>query len=431
MSPSFTIRQLPLLCWAARSNGRFKEMDNSVYGSIIAELSVLYEISSLSFSNSEKDFAEEAAEKAARLFGARRFALFVDSKDNQRLLVSWGFRNPNDIPKYIEHNKPNQFYCVLGDELGALFTEQDHPIENRERRLYNIFAQRLENALVTAKYIAEQERSQENLRESEARFRTLVELSPIGISLINPDGKYKYVNPKFTEIFGYTLQDIPNGKEWFRQAYPDPKYRQRVISTWLQGLRKYQPGESMSATFTVTCKDGAQKIIQFLGVFLPNRRHLVTYMDITDLKRAEEELKQSSQKLQRTLENTIQTIALITEMRDPHIAGHQHRVTQLACAIAKEMGLPEEKIDGIRVAGSLHDIGKIGVPAEILSKPGKLAEIEFNLIKAHPQIGYDILKQIDFPWPIAKIVLQHHEELDGSGYPQGFSSKISFKKQES
>ncbi len=123
--------------------------------------------------------------------------------------------------------------------------------------------------------------------------------------------------------------------------------------------------------------------------------------------------------LQKSLEQSIRAIADTVEARDPYTAGHQRRVGELAVAIAREMGLPEDKIHGIRLAASVHDLGKIHVPAEILTKPGKLSDIEFMLIKTHPQAGYDILKDVDFPWPIADIVRQHHEKLDGSGYPQG------------
>src|SRR3972149_667721 len=109
----------------------------------------------------------------------------------------------------------------------------------------------------------------------------------------------------------------------------------------------------------------------------------------------------------------------MVERKDPYTAGHQRRVAELARAVAAEMGLGADQIDGLRVASVIHDIGKISVPAEILSKPTKLTDIEFSLIKAHPQAGYDILKDMDFPWPIARMVLEHHERINGSGYPQG------------
>ena len=125
--------------------------------------------------------------------------------------------------------------------------------------------------------------------------------------------------------------------------------------------------------------------------------------------------------LQKTLDGIVRTIALTVESRDPYTAGHQKRVADLASVISKECGLSEEQIEGIRMAGTIHDLGKISVPAEVLSKPSQLSENEFNLIKDHPQVGFDILKEIEFPWPIAEIVLQHHERFDGSGYPQGLS----------
>ena len=120
---------------------------------------------------------------------------------------------------------------------------------------------------------------------------------------------------------------------------------------------------------------------------------------------------------------TVQAMAATLETRDPYTAGHQQRVANLARAIAVEMGISEDKIEGIKMAGIIHDIGKIAVPAQILTKPGVLTDLEFNLIKTHAQVGYDILKTIDFPWPIAQMVHQHHERMDGSGYPQGLSGK--------
>jgi len=127
--------------------------------------------------------------------------------------------------------------------------------------------------------------------------------------------------------------------------------------------------------------------------------------------------------LKDSLEDTVRAMAGLVEMRDPYTAGHQARVADLAAAIAKQMGLPEEQVHAIHLAGTVHDLGKIKIPAEILSKPGKITDLEFGLIKVHPQAGYDILKGINFPWPIALMVLQHHERFDGSGYPQGLKGE--------
>ncbi|MES9962263.1 MAG: HD domain-containing phosphohydrolase [Candidatus Sedimenticola sp. 20ELBAFRAG] len=129
------------------------------------------------------------------------------------------------------------------------------------------------------------------------------------------------------------------------------------------------------------------------------------------------------QKLKDSLVQTIQAIALTLEQRDPYTAGHQRGVADLACAIAEEMGLDEEKIQGIRMGGTIHDIGKIYIPSEILNRPGKLSKVEFEIIKTHPEVGYQIVKDVEFPWSVVDLIYMHHERLDGSGYPQGLKGE--------
>jgi putative nucleotidyltransferase with HDIG domain len=148
-------------------------------------------------------------------------------------------------------------------------------------------------------------------------------------------------------------------------------------------------------------------------------RHLQD--EITKRIRTEKKLKKGVERLNKSLEQSIMAIAAVTEIRDPFTAGHQKRVTQLACAIADEMGLAKGRHERLRLAAMVHDIGKVNIPTEILIKPDLLSEPEFNIIEAHPHIGHDILQGIDFSRPIATIVLQHHEFLDGSGYPQGLA----------
>jgi len=156
-----------------------------------------------------------------------------------------------------------------------------------------------------------------------------------------------------------------------------------------------------------------------------------THLELNRLRNNLEELVaersskliESEKKLKASLLDSISAIASIVEMRDPYTAGHQRRVAQIAVAIGRELQLPGNQIEGIHLASVVHDVGKIRVPAEILSKPGKLTANEFNLIKEHSQTGYDIIKSIDYPWAIAEIVLQHHERLDGSGYPRGLKNE--------
>ncbi|MRR50399.1 MAG: response regulator [Rhodocyclaceae bacterium] len=132
-----------------------------------------------------------------------------------------------------------------------------------------------------------------------------------------------------------------------------------------------------------------------------------------------EALQESQHQYRRMLEQTIQAIALTIEKRDPYTAGHQLRVAELAVAIARELGLPADQIEGLRLGGMIHDLGKIYLPAEILSRPGRLTEPEFALVKTHSDVGGQILQQVEFPWPVMEMILQHHERLDGSGYPKG------------
>ncbi|HQO21488.1 MAG TPA: HD-GYP domain-containing protein, partial [Spirochaetota bacterium] len=149
---------------------------------------------------------------------------------------------------------------------------------------------------------------------------------------------------------------------------------------------------------------------------------IFVFRDVTERAKNEAKIQNTLMMLRKAMGGIIQAMAVTVETRDPYTAGHQKRVTELARKIADYMNLKDDIKDGLRMAGIIHDIGKISVPAEILSKPGKLSDIEFSLIKNHPQSGYEILKNIEFPWPVAMIVRQHHERLDGSGYPDGIKS---------
>ncbi len=145
--------------------------------------------------------------------------------------------------------------------------------------------------------------------------------------------------------------------------------------------------------------------------------------EVENRKRFQIELQRSFENLKKVMHATISAIALTVEKRDPYTSGHQQRVAQLAEAIAEQLGLPDDRVEGVRMAAAIHDIGKISLPAEILAKPVRLTDIEMSLIQAHSRAGYDILKGIEFPWPIADIVLQHHERMDGSGYPGGLAGE--------
>jgi len=168
-------------------------------------------------------------------------------------------------------------------------------------------------------------------------------------------------------------------------------------------------------------RDFIQKPFSLKEMVIRLKHVLKERATLSGLNKTENELKVSLLKLTRILEQTVNALASAFEKRDPYTAGHEQRVTQLACAISTELGLSDEEIEGIRIAGLLHDIGKISIPIDILNKPVKLSKHEFNLIKEHSEAGYEILKDVEFDQPIAQIVLQHHERMDGSGYHHGLS----------
>ncbi len=165
--------------------------------------------------------------------------------------------------------------------------------------------------------------------------------------------------------------------------------------------------------------DFIQKPLMLEELELRLQRVLRERVILSERNQAEEQNKLTLQKLRKTISGIIYAMAMAIEIRDPYTAGHQRRVANLSRAIGKELCLPPIQIEGLGMAGVIHDLGKIAIPSEILSKPGKLNELEYAMMKTHPQVGYDILKNIDFPWPLAEITLQHHERIDGSGYPRG------------
>lgn len=246
------------------------------------------------------------------------------------------------------------------------------------------------------------------LWEREEWLSALVKSIGEGVIATDEAGRITFMNPVAEKLTGWRQED----------ALQRPL--DEVFTTIEEEKDTGQNGLLLCA------KDGRQFAIEETAMPLANGGRgsggrVLVIRDISARRQAEKELKESWKRLHEALEGTIQAMALTIEIRDPYTAGHQRRVSRLSCAIAKELGIPAEQIEGLRVAGDIHDIGKIYVPAEILSKPGQITAIEYGIIKTHPQVGFDILKTIKFPWPVAQIVLQHHERLDGSGYPLGIS----------
>ena len=222
------------------------------------------------------------------------------------------------------------------------------------------------------------------------------------------------------ELLGYQANRFPRTMEaWMSRIHPED--RERVLTAV---EKKLQSEEPYCLECRVKRKDGTYLCWLDRGSVVYDESHkpvkwIGAVTDITERKRAEKQVEESADRLRQMMDGTVRAISSALEFRDPYTAGHEKRVAALASAIAAEMGLPADQVEGIRITGYMHDLGKIAIPAEILFKPGRLSDHEFSIVKTHPQFGYDILKEINFVWPVALATLQHHERLNGSGYPQG------------
>ncbi|MFB3926927.1 MAG: HD-GYP domain-containing protein [Syntrophales bacterium] len=273
------------------------------------------------------------------------------------------------------------------------------------------------------------QKSKKILDRREKLMARVMETSPAGIIVVNRGGLITFANARAEQILGLKRTEITqrpyDAPEWRITDYHGGRIPKedlplrRVLNTRkpVYGVRYAieWPGGSR-----VLLSINAAPLFDPSGAF---EEIVFTLEDITKQVRSEEALQESYGQLRKTMEGTIQAMEMTIEMRDPYTAGHQQRVANLACAIADNMRLPREQIEGLYMAAVIHDIGKIYVPAEILSKPCKLNEFEYVIVKTHPQVGYNILRTVDFPWPIAQMVFQHHERMDGSGYPAGISGK--------
>jgi response regulator RpfG family c-di-GMP phosphodiesterase len=248
---------------------------------------------------------------------------------------------------------------------------------------------------------------------------------------------------------GYTVRSAVNGELALRSAFKSPPelilldIRMPEVDGFeiCRRLKANPDTEEIPVIFVSALSETDEKVLGFeLGavdfVTKPYQREELlarvhTHLEVERLRNHLEELveektqelRESEQKLRRSLLDSITAIAATIELRDPYTAGHQRRVANLATKIATELNLSTEQIEGLGLASSVHDIGKIQVPSEILTRPGRISGVELSLIKEHPETGRSILKGIDFPWPIAEIVQQHHERLDGSGYPNGLKGE--------
>jgi PAS domain S-box-containing protein len=264
--------------------------------------------------------------------------------------------------------------------------------------------------------ITERKQVEYELMASECNFRCSLDDSPLGVRIVTAEGETIYANRAILDAYGYDnigeLINTPLDKRYTPESYEEYLKRKEKRQQTGAGPSEYE--------VSIVRNDGE---IRNLYVFRKdifwngNKQYQVIYQDITGRREAEKKLSQTLKNLRHSIKATIQVLGMASEERDPYTAGHHRRVASLARTIARDMGLASNVVEGIRLAGSIHDIGKLSVPSEILSRPTKLNDLEFSLVKEHPVSGCEMLKHVESPWPLAQIVHQHHERIDGSGYP--------------
>ena len=268
----------------------------------------------------------------------------------------------------------------------------------------------------TIEDITERKEAEDRLAAAASEWRETFDAMSDSVALLDEDGKVLRCNTATVRLVGRDFEQIIGRP--CHEVFPKSE-------TWCVGCPQLEARRSLKTETMLIQQDGRWQQVtfqprtdaqgEFAGVI-----HIVS--DVTALKQTEQELQSTVQHLQSIVEQVIVAIGGIVEARDPYTAGHEQRVSRLAMAIARRMGLDEGVVAGVRVAGLVHDVGKTTVPTEILTKPGLLSAVEFELIKAHSQASHDVLQGIEFRWPVAQAALQHHERLDGSGYPQGLDA---------
>ena len=252
-------------------------------------------------------------------------------------------------------------------------------------------------------------------------FHALVESALDGVVTMDDKGRIIDINPAAEKIFGYRSEQVTG------HLVSDKLVPQQLRNSHEQGLAQFlATGKKkiIGRRIKITAKRADQSVfpaeMEVISINPEPAPVLIAYIrDISDREQLEEELRQSAMNIKKTLLRTILAISRTVEIRDPYTAGHQRRVAHLAATISEALKLADERIEGIFLGALIHDIGKIAVPSEILSRPGKLLDEDVKYLKIHCRKGYEILDPVGFPWPVAEIALQHHEHLDGTGYPQG------------
>jgi PAS domain S-box-containing protein len=331
----------------------------------------------------------------------------------------------------VKPQEPERFLKIIKEVLDLprhranAVAKSPSPDENAYLSIYN---KRVVRKL--EKKVADLERINLALRESEKKYRLLADNVEDVIFVLDMNLDYVYISPSVKTLRGYEPEEVLRLPA---SGTLTPASWDLAMKSLADGMALEKTGQgdlqrSRMLELEVRRRDGSTVWTEMRLSFIRDENNQLSGIlgvtrDITQRKQAEGQLKQTLESFRKAVSTTIQVMVSAVEARDPYTAGHQIRSANIAHTIAMEMGLPQEKIEGIRVAGSIHDIGKLSIPAEILSKPTKLSELEFSLIKNHSRSGYEILKDVESSWPLAEIVYQHHERMDGSGYPRNLKGE--------
>ncbi len=287
----------------------------------------------------------------------------------------------------------------------------------------------LENALIAANSALEQrvaersadlEVSNRVLRNSLERNQAFLRNASDGVYILDTEGKVLELSDSLCTMLGYTRAELMGAHVSLWNAQWSPLELQSVLGK-LAAKADRSEFETRHRR-----KDGTILDVEVSGQRLELSGQTLLYLsarDVTEKKRADRQILDQIEQLKSSVMSTVEVATVLNEMRDPYTAGHERRVAAIAAAIGAHLGFDENRQEGLRVAGHLHDVGKVIVPSEILSKPGKLGALEYQMIQGHAQAGFDVLKNVKFPWPVAEVALQHHERMDGGGYPQGLKGE--------
>ena len=378
--------------------------------------------------NLVKKFSHEAiivlTELGEVIFASPSIDWFIDVLPKDLINKSiYDYIDKNDIPKIKNciatcTSQPEgvataKYWVIDSKRKNKVFVKAAH---------YNQLNDPDINGIVTSwSDIMDEFKAQAALEKERSHLECLFYNNPEAIVLTNSNNYVTQANESFCKTFGYSKKEVL-GKHIDELVAADTPFYGEAFSVSvratfgnlvdIESVRKKKDGTLFEVAIT------AVPVIfkgESCGVY-------TIYRDISEKKKAEEKLNEYVNYLERVCIQAIAALGSTLEKRDPYTAGHQRRVAKLTEAIATHLGLNEDDVKAVCMASPVHDIGKIKIPAEILTKPTSLTPEEYMLVKAHPQVGFEILKGVEFPWPIAEIVYEHHERLDGSGYPQGLKN---------